>query len=148
MSGKCCAALAAVVLLAGLVSGSAAVRAHHVEVNEFDRGRPVTLAGEVVKVRWINPHPWIHINVTGEDGRTHEWMIEAAAPMNLLRRGFSPASIPPGARVTIDGYQARDGSLRANGRTLVYDDGSRFYIGYLGLLGTAESGDRPAQSER
>ena len=148
MSGKCCAAAAAVVLLAGLVSGGAAVLAHHIEVNEFDRSRPVTLTGEVVKVQWINPHPWIHINVTGEDGRTQEWQIEAAAPMNLLRRGFSPDSIPPGARVTIDGYQSRDGSLRANGRTLVYADGSQFYIGYLGLLGTAGSGDRPAQSEQ
>ena len=148
MSGKRGAAMAAAVLLAGLVLGGAAVRAHHIEVNEFDRSRPVTLTGEVVKVQWINPHPWIHINVTGEDGQTHEWAIEAAAPMNLLRRGFSPDSIPPGARITIDGYQSKDGALRANGQTLLYDDGREFFIGYLGLLGTAESGDRPAPSKQ
>ena len=146
MGGRLQAALAATVLIAGLAGGG--IAAHHIEVNEFDRSRPVTLTGEVVKVEWINPHPWIHIRVGGEDGLADVWAVEAAAPMNLLRRGFSPASIPPGARITVDGYQSKDGSLRANGQTLVYADGSRFFIGYLGLLGTAESGDRPTASDQ
>ena len=68
--------------------------------------------------------------------------------MNLLRRVSRRTRSRPARGVTIDGYQSRDGALRANGQTLVYDDGRQFYIGYLGLLGTAESGDRPAQSEQ
>lgn len=126
---------------AGLALGGAGAAAHHIEVNEFDRNRPVTVTGEVVRVEWINPHPWIHIRVTGDDGQARDWMVEAAAPINLLRRGFSPDSINPGAVVTVEGYQSKDGSLRANGKTLTYADGSRFYIGYLGLVGTAKPGD-------
>lgn len=125
--------------LAALTAGGARALAHHIEVNEFDRSRPVTLTGDVVKVEWINPHPWIHLDVAGPDGGVRAWMVEAAAPNNLLRRGFSPDSIPPGAHITIEGYQARDGARRANGKTLTYADGRQFFIGYLGLLGTAEA---------
>ena len=130
----------AVVVLGGLVAAGAQVLAHHIEVNEFDRNRPVSLTGEVVKVQWTNPHPWITIKVLGDDGEMRQWEVEAAAPMNLLRRGFSPDSIPPGEVITLDGYQSKDGSLRANGKTLTYADGREFYIGYLGLTGTGEAG--------
>lgn len=132
---------AGVLLLVGLIGGGVRTFAHHIEVNEFDRSHPVNLTGEIVRVEWVNPHPWIHINVTGEDGETHEWMVEAAAPMNLLRRGFLPESLALGTVITLDGYQAKDGALRANGKTLTYADGSQFYIGYLGLLGTGEAED-------
>lgn len=127
-------------LLVGLIvmGGGSWTLAHHIEVNEFDRSRPVSLTGQVVKIQWVNPHPWIHITVTGDDGEIHEWMIEAAAPNNLLRRGFSPDSVPPGTVITIEGYQSKDGTFRANGKTLTYADGRQFDIGYLGLLGTGE----------
>ena len=134
--GRIVAAVALGVLLGVGANGFA----HHIEVNEFDRSRPVTLTGEVVKVQWINPHPWIYIKVVGDDGEAHEWAFEAAAPMNLLRRGFTPASIPLGEVITLDGYQAKDGALRANGQTLTWADGTEFYIGYLGLIGTGEAG--------
>ncbi len=133
-----CGTIAVVV---GLMLGGGSPSAHHIEVNEFDRSKAVTLAGEVVRVEWINPHPWIHISVAGEDGETDRWMVEAAAPMNLLRRGFSPESIRPGTRITVEGYQSKHGTPLASGHTLTYEDGSRFYIGYLGLTGTAESGN-------
>ena len=119
--------------------------AHHIEVNEFDRSKPVTLKGEVVKLQWINPHPWIHIDVTGDDGQTNEWMIEAAAPINLLRRGFVPESLRPGTVITVEGYQAKDGSLRANGKTVIYEDGHHFFIGFLGLLGAGAVEPPPAR---
>ena len=130
----------AIVVLGLAVAVWSQAFAHHIEVNEFDRSRPVSLTGEVVKVQWTNPHPWIFVNVVGDDGDVQVWAVEAAAPMNLLRRGFSPASIPVGDVVTLDGYQAKDGALRANGKTLTYADGRQFYIGYLGLVGTGEAG--------
>ena len=128
-------------LAAGLALGGVGAPAHHIEVNEFDRSKAVTLTGEVVRVEWINPHPWIHIRVGGDEGRAERWMVEAAAPMNLLRRGFSPDSIRPGTRITVEGYQSKHGTPLASGHTLTYADGSRFYIGYLGLTGTAEAGN-------
>ena len=133
-----CGTIAVVI---GLALGGASALAHHIEVNEFDRSKAVTLTGEVVRVEWINPHPWIHIRVAGDDGRAERWMVEAAAPMNLLRRGFSPDSISPGTLITVEGYQSKHGTPLASGHTLTYADGSRFYIGYLGLTGTAESGN-------
>ena len=133
-----CGALA---LAAGLALGGVSAPAHHIEVNEFDRSRAVTLTGEVVRVEWINPHPWIHLRVAGDAGQTERWMVEAAAPMNLLRRGFAPESIRPGTHVTVEGYQAKDGKPLASGHTLTYADGSRFYIGYLGLTGTGDAGN-------
>ena len=126
-------------LFALLVGMGTQALAHHIEVNEFDRSRPVSLTGEVVKVQWTNPHPWIFLKVVGDDGEVHEWAVEAAAPMNLLRRGFSPKSIPLGDTITLEGYQSKDGAFRANGKTLTYADGRQFYIGYLGLLGTGEA---------
>ena len=128
-------------VVAGLALGGAGALAHHIEVNEFDRSRAVTLTGEVVRVEWINPHPWIHIRVAGDEGRAERWMVEAAAPMNLLRRGFSPDSIRPGTFITVEGYQSKHGTPLASGHTLTYADGSQFYIGYLGLTGTAEAGN-------
>ena len=128
--------VATAVVLVGLSVAEIETSAHHLETTEFDRSQPVTLTGEVVKFEWINPHPWIYINVSGEDEQVQEWMVEAAAPMNLLRRGFKPESLSPGAIITIDGYQSKDGAYRANGTILTYADGLQFHIGYLGLLGT------------
>ena len=118
---------------------TSAVFAHHIEVNEFDRSTPVELSGKVVKVEWVNPHPWIHLAIIGDDGTHQKWMIEAAAPKNLLRRGFVVESITPGSMVTVEGYQSKDGSNRANGKTLTYADGRQFFIGYLGLIGTGSN---------
>tara|TARA_B100001123_G_scaffold451250_2_gene629095 strand:- start:10413 stop:10841 length:429 start_codon:yes stop_codon:yes gene_type:complete len=118
---------------------TSSVFSHHIEVNEFDRSRPVELSGKIVKVEWVNPHPWIHLAIVEDDGTLQEWMVEAAAPKNLLRRGFVVESISPGSIVTVEGYQSKDGSNRANGKTLTYADGNQFFIGYLGLIGTGSN---------
>lgn len=106
--------------------------AHHAFAAEFDKDAPLTLTGTVVRMQWINPHPWIHIDVTTEDGTVERWMIEASAPNNLLRRGFTRDSLPPGTIITVDGYQALDGSNRANGTALTYQDGRHLFIGSAG----------------
>ena len=129
-------AIATAVVLVGWSVTEIGMSAHHLETTEFDRTQAVTLTGEVVKFEWRNPHPWIHINVSGDNEQVQEWMVEAAAPKNLLRRGFKPETLSPGAIITIDGYRSKDGAYRANGTTLTYADGLEFYIGYVGLLGT------------
>ena len=131
--------LMALIAIGAFLYLSNSVVAHHIEVNEFDRKKPVELSGKVVKVEWVNPHPWIHLDIVGDDGARQEWMIEAAAPKNLLRRGFLVESIAPGSMITIEGYQSKDGSNRANGKTLTYADGNQFFIGYLGLIGTGSN---------
>jgi hypothetical protein len=103
--------------------------AHHAFAAEFDAKKPVKLQGTVTKMEWINPHAWIHIDVKKADGTVEEWMIEAGTPNTLLRRGFTKDSLKAGTVVMVDGYQSKDGSLRANGRDITLPNGKTLFLG-------------------
>ena len=106
-----------------------AVAAHHSFAAEFDASQPVTLHGTVTGMEWINPHAWLHIDVTNDDGTITAWMIEGATPNTLFRRGFTRDSVKAGMEITVVGYRSRNGANRANGRDLVLPDGSRLFMG-------------------
>jgi hypothetical protein len=106
--------------------------AHHAFAAEFDATKPVKLRGTVMKMDWINPHAWIHIDVKATDGKVTRWMIEAAAPNAMLRRGFNQDSLPIGTEILIEGFQAKDGANRANGSSITYPDGKKLFIGSQG----------------
>jgi len=121
--------LGAAIVTLGLVLGSGTVLAHHAFSSEFDANRHVIFTGTVTKMMWVNPHAWIYMDVKKADGTTEEWMVEAGTPNTLLRRGFTKASLQPGTTVKVDGYQSKDGSLRANGRDLTLPDGRTLFLG-------------------
>ena len=125
-------ALGAIAVGVGLLHLTAPVAAHHAFSAEFDAKRPVKLEGVVTKVEWINPHSWIHIEVKKPDGTPQAWMIEAGAPNSLTRRGFTKESLPIGTKIVVDGYQAKDGAMRANGRDLTFSDGKKLFMGSSG----------------
>ena len=112
--------------------------AHHAFASEFDSSKPIRFQGTVTKMEWINPHAWIHISVKKPDGTVEEWMIEAGTPNTLFRRGLTKLSLLPGTEVIVDGYQAKDGALRANGRDLTLPNGQTLLIG---SAGTGAPGD-------
>jgi Family of unknown function (DUF6152) len=118
---------AAAVLLLVLVVKPAS--AHHAFAAEFDAKKPIKLRGTVTKMEWINPHAWIHVDVKKPDGTVEEWMIEAGTPNTLLRRGFTKDSLKAGTEVVVDGYQSKDGSLRANGRDITLPNGQTLFLG-------------------
>jgi hypothetical protein len=115
------------VLLAGVPAW-----AHHAFAAEFDAKKPVHLVGTVTKVELINPHSWIHIDVKNEDGTVTNWMVEAGSPNVLLRRGFTKTTIALGTEVVVEGYQSKDGSLRANGRDITLPNGQKLFLGSSG----------------
>lgn len=127
-----CAVASAMTL--ALVSGLGAphAEAHHAFSAEFDARQPVHFEGTVVRVEWINPHAWIHIDVTMEDGSVERWMIEGGNPHNLFRRGVRRDVLQPGMAIVVDGYRAKDGSRRANGRDLTLPDGRTLFVGSSG----------------
>ena len=127
-----------------LVATAAPLIAHHSFAAEFDVSKPVTIKGKVVKVEWVNPHTWIHIEVPSPDGKAERWAVEGAAPNALIRRGWTKNSLPYGIDITIEGFQAKDGSYRANAREVVFKDGTKLFLGSTGT-GAPEKPERPPQ---
>jgi Family of unknown function (DUF6152) len=138
--------LAIVVASAFLVLATAPAWAHHAFAAEFDANKPINLQGTVTKVEWINPHAWIHIDVKKPDGKVESWMIEGGTPNTLFRRGFTKESLKVGAEIKVDGYQAKDGSMRANGRDLTFPDGRKLFMGSSGT-GAPSDGRDPTEKK-
>ena len=116
-----------------LLSATAPVVAHHAFGAEFDRDAPVQLRGSIVKLEWVNPHTWIHVEIEKEDGSHEVWMVEGGTPNVLLRRGLRRDCLTPGTEIIVDGYQAKDHSLtRANGKDITFTDGTKIFLGSSG----------------
>ena len=120
--------LTVVVAAVGLVLAAVPLRAHHAFAAEFDQNKPIKVQGAVTKWELTNPHSWIYIDVKDAD-KVVTWMIEGASPNNLYRLGLTKESLPAGTEITVEGYQAKDGSTRAVGRNITFANGKKFFLG-------------------
>ena len=121
--------LSVLAVAAGLLLAPAPVRAHHSFAAEYDKSKPVKLTGTVTKFDLTNPHSWIYIDVTGEDGKVVNWGFETASPSNLYRRGFRKDTVKVGTVVTIEGFQAKDDTHTGNAQRLTLADGTHYIMG-------------------
>ena len=126
MKSRLTKALASAALL---VAAAFPVLAHHSFSAEFDAKKPVKLEGKVAKMEWVNPHSWLHLDVIKPDGTTERWMVEGGSPGVMFRAGWNKNSLPPGTKVIVTGSAAKDGSLRANSRSIEFPDGRKLDTG-------------------
>ena len=124
----------------GLLVSTVPAWAHHAFSAEFDGNKQINLRGTLLKMEWINPHAWIHLNVKGADGAITTWDIELGPPNALIKRGWNKNSLPPGTELLVEGYQSKDGSTRANGRDITFPDGKKLFAG---SSGTGAPDERP-----
>lgn len=114
---------------AGMCLGVSAAQAHHSFAAEFDSNKPVAITGKVTDMKWSNPHGWIYVDVTNDDGSVTNWALETSAANALIRRGWRKADLPAGTVLQVEGWQARNGSNTANIRSVVLEDGRRLFAG-------------------
>jgi hypothetical protein len=123
------------VFLAGLLV-TADSQSHHAFSAEFDADKPFQVQGKVVRVEWINPHSWIHVDVLDPDGNTIPWMMEGGTPNSLLRAGLTRSLLSIGSEVIVRGYQSKDPDCepkcRGSGRDIMFVDGRRLFMGSSG----------------
>ncbi len=136
MRKRFCGAAAALLLLAGTP-----LVAHHAFSAEFNPNAPVKLQGPITKVELINPHAWIHMKVTKPDGKVEEWAVEGGTPNTLQRRGITRNTVAIGTVIVVAGYQAKDGTLRANGRNITFPDGRTLFMGSSGTGAPKDGAD-------
>ena len=117
------------IALVGVLLAASPVHAHHAFAAEYDGKKQVHLEGVVTQMEWINPHTWIHIDVTDADGKVTSWMIEGGSPNILLRRGFTKKSLEPGTEIVVQGYMAKSGENKVNGGSVVFPDGKQLFLG-------------------
>ena len=119
--------LAVVVVGLGLLMVLAAepVWTHHAFSAEFDAKKHMKFTGTITRMEWVNPHVWIHVDVKKPDGTVENWAVEGGTPSALYRRGLTKANLPLGTEIVVEGYGAKDGSQRMNGRDLKFPDEPR-----------------------
>ena len=125
-----------------LIASVVPAAGHHAFGGEFDPNKPVLLKGPITRLEWVNPHAWIHLEITKPDGTKEEWMVEGGTPNTLLRRGITKDSLKVGTLIVVDGYQARDHSvMRANGRNITFPDGRKLFLGSSGTGAPTDGAD-------
>jgi hypothetical protein len=137
--------LAATAVAGAMLAAAAPASAHHAFSAEFDANLPVALRGPITRVEWINPHSWIHLNHTNEDGTTQAWMVEGGTPNTLLRRGINRDSLQLGTEIVVTGYQSKDRlcepACRGNGRDITFPDGRKLFMGSSGTGAPSDGSD-------
>lgn len=105
-----------------LLLAAASASAHH-SFAMFDRSKEMTLVGIVHEFQWTNPHSWIELDVTNENGTVDKWSIELNSPNNLARQGWHSNSVKPGDKISVIIWPLRSGDKGGLFMSLTFPDG-------------------------
>jgi len=112
----------------GALLRGAPLAAHHSLASQFDESKPLTLQGVITKVEWVNPHVYLHIEVTDKNGTSEQWSLETLPPATLRRGGLRSDMLGKGQVVTVLAYHARNESKLAFLRKITFADGREIVV--------------------
>jgi hypothetical protein len=101
--------LVALVVLGSVLMFSRTAFAHH-GVAGYDMTKTITLHGTVTKFDWSNPHVVVYLDAKNEGGEMQHWTIEFAAPVHMVRAGWSKSCMKTGDDIVIDTHPSRNGA--------------------------------------
>ena len=101
--------------------------AHHAFIAVYDPRETATIEGEFAGLELVNPHAWIYIDVTAENGRVEQWTVEAAGKLSLARRGWTDDMFQQGEVITAVGHPALSGANAMWMVRIVKPDGSEYF---------------------
>ena len=102
-------ALSVVMAVAFVGANGGPAAAHH-SAAPFDMANQQTVTGTVKQVEWTNPHTWIWLNVTNDQGIVETWGFEGMSPNYWARRGWTRTTLKPGDTISLVFRPLKDGS--------------------------------------
>ena len=113
----------------GAVLALAGANGHHSVSGVFDSDRPFEINGVVTEVEWINPHIYLHLDVTDANGKVTRWQLETAPTAFMRKAGISKAMLEgDGTPVTITGIESHTLPNVGWIRRITFKDGRYFQI--------------------
>ena len=142
MRSRVCALL---ILLVFVGFGSSTPLAHHSVSGEFDMSKTVTLKGVISGLEWTNPHIYVHLDVSEENGAKNTWRLETFPPAQMRRVGLTKELLmgKSGEVVTVSILPARDGTQH-----LGYIERITYQDGHFNQLGSNEAEQLRRRGER
>src|SRR5262245_14681525 len=112
-------------VLATLLLSAGTALAHHPFSDDFDANKPLTLTGAITRVQWTSPHVYTFIDVKDAQGKMTTWKIEMGSPTELTKAGWTRAMLKTGEMITMQGWQAKNGTSFANADEITMANGKK-----------------------
>jgi len=113
----------------GVLLAAVPALAHHSFAAEYDANKAIKVTGTLTGAELVNPHGWLHVEVTDAKGKKTNWAIETGGANALYRRGWRAEDLPVGKILVVEGYLAKDGSPTMNGVSITFEDGRKLFAG-------------------
>ncbi len=101
---------AVLLFIIGVTISATAIYAHHSIAGVYDSTRKVTIEGTVAQFNFVNPHPYLLVDVGNSGGAMEHWRLELDNKSELVEVGVTRDTLKYGDRIIVSGSPARDNS--------------------------------------